>query len=101
MPAETRGDWRRKSQSSMKRKELPSSHVPTNGVSQDHPYKKREEREFVVDSGASTHMLISTDLELCRVGHRKGLEKSEDGCYNQRRSANKSRSDSMSKKKRQ
>ena len=31
--------------------------------------------------------------ELCRIEYRKGLSKSDDGCYSQRRSANKRRSD--------
>ena len=31
--------------------------------------------------------------ELCRVGKRQGIRKSDDGCYSQRRSANKRRSD--------
>ena len=31
--------------------------------------------------------------ELCQIGNRRGLPKSDDGCYSQRRSANKRRSD--------
>ena len=42
-------------QNSKKRTQIPCSHFPTNGVSQS-------QREFVVDSGASMHMLSRKDL---------------------------------------
>ena len=53
-----------------------------------------EEREFVVDSGASMHMLSrkdlnSAELETVRVSN---------GCHSQRRSANKRRSDRIYQK---
>ena len=51
MPAETRGHWPRI-----------FSHLLLNGVSQHHPLIKPEEREFVVDSATSMHMLSRKDL---------------------------------------
>ena len=52
---------------------------------------KPEEGEFVVDSEASH--FEQERPELCRIGNRKGLQKSDDGCCSQRRSANRRRSD--------
>ena len=42
---------------------------------------KPEEREFVVDSGASMHMISKKGLEFCWMGNRDDIEKSDDG-YN-------------------
>ena len=55
---------------------------------------KPEEREFVVDSGASMHMVSKERPKLCRVGCAeldavKVSKKSDDGGNSQRRSANK------------
>ena len=71
VPAETRGDLPRISESSKKRTKQPSSHLPTNGVPAPSVIKP-DEKEFVVDSGASMHMssrkdLNSADLETVRV----------------------------------
>ena len=51
---------------------------------------KPEEREVVVDSGASTCGQQERP-QLCRIGNRKGLKKSDDGGNSQRRGANKRR----------
>ena len=45
---------------------------------------KLEEREFIVDSGASMHIVEQENPELCRIGNRKGLQKSGDRCHSQR-----------------
>ena len=37
------------------------------------PVLTTEEREFVVDSGASMRTMSRKRLELCRMGNRKGL----------------------------
>ena len=56
--------------------------------------KEPEEREFVVDSGASMHMVSKTDLNSA-VGDHEDIEKSDDGDDGQRRGANKRRSHGM------
>ena len=49
---------------------------------------KLEEREFVADSGASINAYVEQEgPELCRIGNRNGLLKSDHGGYSQRRSA--------------
>ena len=48
---------------------------------------KTEEREFVVDSGASMHMVSKKDLELSRIGDREDIEESDDGDDGHRRTA--------------
>ena len=55
--------------------------------------KKTEEREFVVDSGASMHMLSRKDLNSAELETVKSLKKSDDGGNSQRRGADKRRSD--------
>ena len=50
---------------------------------------KPEEREFVVDSGASMHVVSRKDLNSAELENRKDLKKSNDGCNSQRRGANK------------
>ena len=40
---------------------------------------KPEERDFVVDSGASMHMISKKGLEFCWIGNFDGVEKSYDG----------------------
>ena len=75
VPAETRGDLPRISLSSKEREKLHSFRLLMSGVCRPHPQKKTEEREFVVDSGASTHMSSRKDLnsaELETVGVSKG-----------------------------
>ena len=62
MPAEMRGDLPNISISSKKRTKLHSFRLRTNGVSQAPSVIKTEEREFVVDSGLSMHMLSRKDL---------------------------------------
>ena len=91
-----RADAWRLAKNILKLKEKGQSYIfsPTNEWCLPAPsVVKPEEREFVVDSGASMHMLSRKDLDLCRIGNRKGLQKSDDGCRSQRRSANKRRSD--------
>ena len=46
-PAETRGDVPRISQSSRKRRNLSSSHLPTNGVYQLHPQQNRRKKKLL------------------------------------------------------
>ena len=55
---------------------------------------KPEEGEFVVDSGASLHMLSRNDLNSVEL-EAASLQKSDDGCKCQRRSANKRIGDSV------
>ena len=50
-----------------------------------------EEREFVVDSGASMHMVSKKDLKQSQIGDREDIEKSDDANDSQRRSASKRR----------
>ena len=51
-----------------------------------------EERQFVVDSGASMHMVSKKDLNKAeRMETCKDIEKSDDGNDSQRRSASKRR----------
>ena len=52
---------------------------------------KPEEREFVVDSGASMHMVSKKDLNKAELETREDIEKSDDGNDFQRRGANKRR----------
>ena len=52
-----------------------------------------EEREFVVDSGASMHMV--SKIEQSRIGDREDIEKSDDGGESQRRSASKRKGNSI------
>ena len=40
---------------------------------------KPQEREFVVDSGASMHMIIKKRLEFCWIGNFDDVKKSDDG----------------------
>ena len=56
--------------------------------------KEPEEREFVVDSGASMHMVSRKDLN-CRIGDYDDIEESDDGDDGQRRGADKRRSHSI------
>ena len=55
--------------------------------------KEPEEREFVVDSGASMHMVSKKDLNSAELGTMRRSEESDDGDDGQRRGANKRRSD--------
>ena len=55
--------------------------------------KEPEEREFVVDSGASVHLGQQARPQLCCVGDHEDIKKSDDGDDGQRRGANKRRSD--------
>ena len=55
---------------------------------------KPEEGEFVVDSGASMHMLSRNDLNSAELEAAR-LQKSDDGCKSQRRSANNRIGDSV------
>ena len=48
---------------------------------------KPEEREFVVDSGASMHMISKKGLEFRWNGNRDDIKKSDDGFYSKWRSA--------------
>ena len=48
---------------------------------------KPEERELVVDSGASMHMISKKDLNSVWIGNRDDIEKSDDGYNSQWRSA--------------
>ena len=64
---------------------------PTNEWSLPAPsVVKPEEREFVVDSGASMHMLSRKDPNSAEL-ETKVLQKSDNDCRSQRRSANKKR----------
>ena len=56
--------------------------------------KEREEREFVVDSGASMHMVSKKDFNSAEFGDHEDIEESYDGDDGQRRGANQRRSDS-------
>ena len=53
--------------------------------------KEPEERTFVVDSGASVHMVSKKDLD----GDHEDIKKSDDGDDGQQRGANQRRSDSI------
>ena len=44
---------------------------------------KPEEREFVVDSGASMHMISKKKFEFRRIGNRDDINKSDDGYHSQ------------------
>ena len=59
-PAETRGNLPRTSLISEKRKKLHSIRFPLSGVLPVASTMEPEEREFVVDSGASMHMVGKT-----------------------------------------
>ena len=53
---------------------------------------KPEAREFVVDSGASMHMISTKDLNSAElIGNRDEIKKSDDGFYSQWRSADERR----------
>ena len=52
---------------------------------------KPEEREFVVDSGASMFMVSKRDLHPAELGDHEDMEESDDGDDGQRRGANKRR----------
>ena len=51
--------------------------------------KSPEEREFVVDSGASMHMMSKRDLSSDEIDTLRGSRKPNRGTYSQRRSAHK------------
>ena len=57
--------------------------------------KEPEEREFVVDSGASMHMVSKKDHNSGELETMRDIKKSDDGDDGQRRGANKRRSDSV------
>ena len=59
------------------------------------PSRESVEREFVVDSGASMHMVIEKDLKLGWVGDHEDIKEFDDGDDGQRRGANKQRSDGL------
>ena len=95
MPAEMRGDWPRISQSSKKWTMLLSS-PPTNEWCLPAPSViKPEEREFVVDSGASMHMLSRKDLNSAELETVRVSKSPTTVCGSQWRSVNKRRSDSV------
>ena len=54
-----------------------------------------EEREFVVDSGASMHVVSKKDLNSAELETMRTSKKSDDGDDGQRRGASKRRSDSI------
>ena len=54
--------------------------------------KEREEREFVVDSGASMHMVCKKDVNSAELKTMR-MSESYDGDDGQRRDANQRRSD--------
>ena len=54
--------------------------------------KEPEEREFVVDSGASVHVVSKRDLDSAELETMRTSKKSDDGDDGQRRGANKRRS---------
>ena len=54
--------------SSEKRTKLPSSHLPADWSLPAPSTRKSEEREFVVDSGASMHMVSRKDLNSAELG---------------------------------
>ena len=73
-PAETRGDWRRVSISSKKEEEA-TFFSPTEVWCVPAPSEtKPEEIEFVVDSGASMHMLSRKDLNSAELTTVKSRE---------------------------
>ena len=51
--------------------------------------KELQEREFVVDSGASVHIVTKRDLNSAEFGDHEDLKESDDGDDGQRRGANK------------
>ena len=58
-------------------------------------HNKAGGREFVVDSGASLHMLSKRDLNSAEIGDHEDIEESDDGDDGQRRGANKRRGNSV------
>ena len=77
--------------SSKKKTRLHSTFPRRNGYSRLRNLKDPEEREFVVDSGASMHMVSKKDLNSAELETMR-TSKSDDGDDGQRRRANKRRS---------
>ena len=78
-----------------KRTKLHSIRLPMSGCCRPASTLKREESEFVVDSGASMHMVSKTDLNSAELETVRVSKKSDDGGKSQRRRANKRRGNSV------
>ena len=78
--------------SSKKNTRLHSTFPRRNGYSRLSRQKEPEEREFVVDSGASVHMVSKNDLHFAE---HEEIEEFEDGDDGQRRGAKQRRSDGI------
>ena len=88
--------WRlaKKKISTLKEKDKATFFSPTDERSLPSTIKL-EEREFVVDSGASMPVVSRKDLNPAVLDTVKVSKKTDDGCYSQRRNANKRRCDSV------
>ena len=80
--------------STMKTK-LHSTHLLRSGFCWAASTINSEERKFVVDSGASMHMVSKRDLDSAEFETMRISKKSDDGDDDQRRGANKRRSDGV------
>ena len=94
MPAEIRGNLPGKSIGSKKEDKATLYSLSEQWILPAASTINTEEREFVVDSGVSMHMVSMKDLNKAEL-ETEDIEKSDNGSDSQRRSANKRRSNSI------